>query len=124
MLLEIVIWLVAATLALSTGQAWAMSTREHFVRCFLVWLVSTTLIVGGFTERLACWPTSYNSGHAGVAELADARDLKSRGPKGRVGSIPTPGIAIRDDSRCEAGSYPRSRVSVTPSQIGSSTFGN
>jgi hypothetical protein len=28
---------------------------------------------------------------AGVAELADARDLKSRGPKGRPGSIPGPG---------------------------------
>jgi hypothetical protein len=45
MLFEIVIWLVVATLALSTGQAWAMSAREHFVRYFLVWLVSTTLIV-------------------------------------------------------------------------------
>jgi hypothetical protein len=28
---------------------------------------------------------------AGVAELADARDLKSRDPKGRPGSIPGPG---------------------------------
>ena len=32
--------------------------------------------------------------HAGVAELADARDLKSRGPKGRPGSIPGPGTSF------------------------------
>src|SRR5215204_302342 len=31
---------------------------------------------------------------AGVAELADARDLKSRAPKGRVGSIPAPGTTF------------------------------
>ena len=33
-----------------------------------------------------------NTNDAGVAELADARDLKSRGPKGRPGSIPGPGL--------------------------------
>ena len=31
----------------------------------------------------------YNVSCAEVAELADAGDLKSPGPKGRVGSIPT-----------------------------------
>ena len=35
--------------------------------------------------------TIYVGFHAGVAELADAGDLKSPDPKGRVGSIPTPG---------------------------------
>ena len=37
---------------------------------------------------------------AGVAELADARDLKSRGPKVRVGSIPTPGT-LKHQHFCE-----------------------
>jgi hypothetical protein len=45
MLLEIVIWLVIATLALSAGQAWAMSTRNHLLRHLVVWIFSTTLIV-------------------------------------------------------------------------------
>ena len=51
---------------------------------------------------------------AGVAELADARDLKSRGPKGRPGSIPGPGtisfgnLTIRPwrGAMAEAGSSP------------------
>jgi hypothetical protein len=33
--------------------------------------------------------------HAGVAELADAQDLKSWVPKGRAGSIPAPGTSLR-----------------------------
>ena len=37
---------------------------------------------------------SDNKHNAGVAELADARDLKSLGPLGRMGSIPIPGTLI------------------------------
>mgnify|MGYP006946483076 FL=1 len=36
--------------------------------------------------------TSFYLSYAGVAELADARDSKSRVPLGRVGSTPTTGI--------------------------------
>jgi hypothetical protein len=45
MLLEIVIWLVVATLALSTGQAWAMSGGGRVVRYVAVWILSTAVII-------------------------------------------------------------------------------
>ena len=35
-----------------------------------------------------------DSKYAGVVELADARDSKSRGPKARVGSTPTSGTIL------------------------------
>ncbi len=37
---------------------------------------------------------------AGVAKLADARDSKSRSPKGSVGSIPSSGTSLRSRSPC------------------------
>ena len=41
------------------------------------------------------WYTnSCNQGNAGVAELADARDLKSRGRISRTGSIPVSGTTL------------------------------
>src|SRR5688572_8210275 len=45
---------------------------------------------------------------AGVAELADARDLKSRDPKGRPGSMPGPGT-----KRSQLGPHPRRITTMT-----------
>ena len=39
-----------------------------------------------------------NASRAWVAELVDARDLKSLGPRGCVGSIPTPGTICTAES--------------------------
>lgn len=44
---------------------------------------------------------SGNCACAGVAELADAGDLKSPDPKGRVGSIPTPGTDLLKIVSCK-----------------------
>jgi hypothetical protein len=44
--------------------------------------------------------------HAWVAELVDARDLKSLGPSGCAGSIPAPGTKNLKVNKNEDGSFP------------------
>jgi hypothetical protein len=65
MLLDTSIWLVASTVALSAGQAWAIAGGDRRTRYALVWIVATAVVVTfsapviGFpARRLLSWDSA------------------------------------------------------------------
>ena len=86
MLLEIVIWLVVATVVLSAGQGWAMSGGGRVIRYVVVWILSTSLIValaapilGQRIEHLLTWvwPLGFVLGVLTAVSLSIAHWLTS-----------------------------------------------
>ena len=62
-------------------------------------------------------------GRAGVAELADARDLKSRDPKGRPGSIPGPGTKFPRKTRTDDSHRTRTPSATVKTRLTPATSG-